>query len=231
MTRRMSWGFAILILLLGTAAVFIVIHESAENRKLTKLLVEAENLENQIKQGSDTHSETEQAADQASAKSETPTAEKTITNDDEVTATEKPKPQMSPFGLGLLPEIPKEMNAPYLLKGCETIEEELLARVMIKMHNEGIRSKYSSVGIDFGTGLITPIEYGSILVEYATDKNGEYATDKNGEHRIVSVTGHPNDVPPGTIYTRVSDIPSHLKIVTVDEIAIDPYEYLGLQKP
>ena len=40
------------------------------------------------------------------------------------------------------------------------------------MRKEGIRFKYSSVGMDHGTRLITPIEYGSILVEYETDENG-----------------------------------------------------------
>ncbi len=45
MTRKMYWGIAILILLLGTAAVYIIMHEIADNRDLTKLLEEADNLE------------------------------------------------------------------------------------------------------------------------------------------------------------------------------------------
>lgn len=48
MTRRMYWGVAILILLLGTAAVFII--EIAENRQLKEQLAEAEKIANQIKQ-------------------------------------------------------------------------------------------------------------------------------------------------------------------------------------
>ena len=80
---------------------------------------------------------------------------------------------MSPFGLGPLPGIPKEWDAPYLWKNCDSIEDELLTRVIIKMHNEGTRSIYSSVGIDHSTGFITPLEYGSVLVEYETDENGD----------------------------------------------------------
>ncbi|MXV77105.1 hypothetical protein F4083_04430 [Candidatus Poribacteria bacterium] len=139
------------------------------------------------------------------------------------TGTEKSKPKMSPFGLGLYPEIPEDWNTPYLWNGCDTIYDELLTRVNIKMHNEGILSKYSSVGIDHGSGLITPIEHGSVLVEYETDQNGE--------HVIYRVLGHPDAVPTdaATIWKRVTDIPSHLKIVTPEEISIDPYEYLGLQ--
>ena len=45
MTRKMYWGIATLILLLGTAAVYIIMHEIADNRDLTKLLEEADNLE------------------------------------------------------------------------------------------------------------------------------------------------------------------------------------------
>ena len=145
------------------------------------------------------------------------------TTDEEVATTEVDIPKMSKFGLGVLPEIPKEWDAPYLWKGCETIEDELLTRVIIRMHNEGIYDNYSSVGINYGTGLITPIEYGSLLVEYITDENGK--------QRIVKTKGHPDLVPLGTIYTHASQIPSHIKIVTAEEIAIDPYEYLGLQRP
>ena len=157
------------------------------------------------------------------AESTTSTAEKPITDEvtpDEVVVTEPADiPKMSKFGLGPLPEIPKDWNDPYLWKGCKTIESELLTRVIIKMHNEGIYDKYSSVGIDYGTGLIAPIEHGSLLVELETDKNGE--------QRIWGVKGHPSIVKP---YECLSEIPSHIKVVTREEISFDPYEYLGLQR-
>ena len=79
-----------------------------------------------------------------------------------------------------------------------------------------------SIGINYETRLITPIEYGTVLVEYETNQNSE--------KRIVHVTGLPEDVAPGMIYTHASEIPSHLKIVTPEEVSFDPYEYLRIKK-
>lgn len=158
------------------------------------------------------------------AESTTPTAEKPTTDttqDNNTITTENPTPKVSPFGLGEYPKIPKEWNTPYLWKNCESIQDELLTRVIIKMENEGIFNNYSSVGINHETGMITPLEHGSVIIEYDIDENGE--------KKIWSVFGHPDEIPQG-IYTRESEIPSHLKIVTTDEIAIDPYEYLGIAK-
>ncbi len=50
MKRKMYWGVAILILLLGTVAVFIIQHELAENSKLNDQLKDAAKLANQIEQ-------------------------------------------------------------------------------------------------------------------------------------------------------------------------------------
>ena len=143
---------------------------------------------------------------------------------DDVVSEEAPAEdvQVSRFGLGPYPEIPKEWNfLPNYWETVDSIERELLRRVTIKMHNEGIRSKYGSVGINPSTGLIIPLERGSVLVEYEIDENGE--------KRIYRTLAHPDDLPQG-MYTRFSQIPSDLKIVTADEIAFDPYEYLGLPK-
>ena len=142
--------------------------------------------------------------------------------DDAVSADALDPSKMSRFGLGPYPEIPKEWNfIPNYWETCDTIEDELLTRVSIKMHNEGIRSKYGSVGINPSTLMITALERGTVLVEYEIDENGD--------KRIWRTLAHPDDLEQGT-YTRFSEIPSHLKIVTPDEIAFDPYEYLGLPK-
>ncbi len=142
--------------------------------------------------------------------------------EDDVSADALDPSKMSRFGPGPYPEIPKEWNfLPNYWETVEDIETELLRRVTIKMHNEGIRSKYGSIGIGYSTGLVIALERGSVLVEYDIDENGE--------KRIYSTSAHPDDLSPG-IYTRFSEIPSHLEIVTSDEIAFDPYEYLGLSK-
>ncbi len=51
MKRKMYWGVALLILLLGTAAVFVIQHEVAENSELNDQLEGAAELANQIEQG------------------------------------------------------------------------------------------------------------------------------------------------------------------------------------
>ncbi len=50
MTRKMHWGLAFLILLLVTAAVFVILREIADNRELDTQLTEAEELVEQINQ-------------------------------------------------------------------------------------------------------------------------------------------------------------------------------------
>ena len=142
--------------------------------------------------------------------------------DDVVSADALDPSKMSRFGLGPYPEIPKEWNVipDYWEFMVDSIEDELLSRVTIKMHNEGIRSKYGSVGVS-PTGQVIALERGSVLVEYEIDENGEKS--------IWSTLAHPDDLSQG-IYTRESQIPSDLKIVTADEIAFDAYEYLGLPK-
>ena len=142
--------------------------------------------------------------------------------DDDVSADALDPSKMSRFGLGPYPEIPKDGGyPPHYFETADSIETELLRRVHVKMYNEGILDKYGSVGMDHGTRLITAVERGSVLVEYEIDENGE--------KRIWRTLAHPDDLSPG-MYTRFSEIPSHLKIVTLDDIAIDPYEYLGLSK-
>ena len=141
--------------------------------------------------------------------------------DDVVSADALDPSKMSRFGLGPYPEIPKEWNfIPDYWETVESIERELLRRVTIKMYNEGTRSKYGSVGVN-SAGQVIALERGSVLVEYEIDENGEKS--------IWSVLAHPDDLSEG-IYTRDSEIPSNLKIVTADEIAFDAYEYLGLPK-
>ena len=142
--------------------------------------------------------------------------------DDFVSADALDPSKMSRFGLGPYPEIPKEWNVipNYWEFMVDSIEDELLSRVTIKMKKEGTRSKYGSVGVS-PTGQVIALERGSVLVEYEIDENGEKS--------IYSALAHPDDLSPG-IYMRFSEIPSHLKIVTADEIAFDAYEYLGLSK-
>ncbi len=217
-TRWILGGIALLIIIAGACYLWYQ-HELADERKAA---ADAQKLLRQSEiEKSEKNKVAEQAAD-APADSTTPTAEKPKATAEVGTATtDEPVVKVSLFGLGPYPELPKDWIPDYW-KHCNTIEEELLTRVVIKMINDGTRDKYSSVGINHGTGLITPIEYGSILVEYETDENGE--------QRIMRAKGHPDLSPSQYVGGRLSEIPSHIKIVTTEEIAIDPYEYLGLQR-
>lgn len=218
MTRKMYWGIAILILLLGTAAVYIIMHEIADNRDLTKLLEEADNLEKQIKQQPVSNISTEKKPTNVITQ---PTEERT----EPIEVKNQPE-LISPFGLGPYPKLPDGYPDPKTFwASCENIEVELLERVDFKMREDGTRDKYSSIGTANLNGkfVIEAIEKGSILVEYITDANGN--------KKIVGVTGAPDLVPPGVIYQDENDVPSHIKVVTLEDIAIDPYQYLGLQEP
>ena len=235
MNRKLYWGLGVIIVLLIGATVFVVVKDQTEIRQLEKELADAKKLEadsDNVQHAAATTDENTNTPmpDDTAAPSTRETAAKTIDSTepietDAVSANALDPSKMSRFGLGPYPELPKGWTviSNYWEFMVDSIEKELLERVIIKMHNEGIRSKYSSVGMDPGTGLITPIEYGSILVKYETDEKGE--------QRIVRAKGHPSLLPSGLIYLYAHEIPSHIKIVTVEEIGIDPYEYLGLQKP
>lgn len=204
---------AIGIIILIAAACYLYYQQTTEHDR-----EQAAQAEKRLQQW-----KAEKESTETPAESITPTAEKPPTNttqDNETTTAEMPTPKVSPFGLGEYPEIPKEWNAPHYWD-CWDIETELLCRVTLKMHHEGTRSKYGNVSINYETGMILPLERGSVIIDFYIDENGEKV--------ITSVFGHPDDIPQG-IYTRESDIPSHLKIVTENEIAIDPYEYLGIPK-
>ncbi len=198
---------------------------SIENRSpstnTTPVDFQTEDVVNTPEENTDTPMSDETEADTIDATEFTDMAD-TFLPEDVVSADALDPSKMSRFGLGPYPEIPKEWNfiPNYWEFMVESIEDELLSRVTIKMRKEGIRSKYGSVGVS-PTGLVIALERGSILVEYEIDENGEKS--------IYRTLAHPDDLSQG-MYTRFSEIPSHLKIVTPDEIAFDPYEYLGLSK-
>ncbi len=215
-------GGIVVLLIVAGACYFWYQHDIApykqEAAEAEKLLRQSKKL----KQVSKTGNTAQQATDVTPAESETPPAEKPTakkTQDNVTVSTETSIPKMSPFGLGELPKPPPEWNAHYYWDDIEDVETELLLRFMIKIWHEG--KEYGSVGINHETGLIEPIERGTVLVEYYTDAHGN--------KKIWSVEAHPDDLALG-IYKDASEIPSHLKVVTPDEISIDPYEYLGIEK-
>ncbi len=59
----------------------------------------------------------------------------------------------------------------------------------------------------------------------------KYATNSKGEQIVVGAIGDPDVLRPGMIFRDESEVPTHVKVDTLEEIAIDPYQYLGLQEP
>ena len=221
--RWILMGIGFLIIFAGLCYLFYQ-YTTAPYRKDAAL--HHENIRQYKKQRTvtigDPAEDTPIVSDDTAAPSTNETAAETIETD-AVSGDALDPSKMSRFGLGPYPEIPKEwgLKVNFLWDSCDTIEEELLTRVTMKMRKEGIRSKYGSVGINPSTGLIIALERGSVLVEYEIDENGE--------KRIYRTLGHPDDLSQ-RMYTRFSEIPSHLKVVTPDDIAFDPYEYLRISK-
>ena len=198
--------------------------ESLKNKQATSTApvdFQTEAVGNTPDENTDTQKSNENEADTIDATEFADIADAFLPDDD-VSADALDPSKMSRFGLGPYPEIPKEWNfvPNYWEFMVDSIETELLSRVTIKMKKEGTRSKYGSVGVS-PTGQVIALERGSVLVEYEIDENGE--------KRIWRTLAHPDDLSQG-IYTRESEIPSNLKIVTAEEIAFDAYEYLGLSK-
>lgn len=214
---------SVVFLILITIAFLIWQHHDLESFKKRHSISDAPVEQKGISKKTEPKFNTQQTIG-ASVKNETLTAEKPatesnvsdkVTDKNEETATTV---RVSPYGFGPYPEIPKEWNYPNLWENIRDRNDELLERVRVKMWNEGRR--WSSIGME-ADGLITVVEPGTVIVQWETAKDGT--------RRIWRALGDPKDISPG-VYTSVSDFPSHLNIVNREDVAIDPYEYLGIER-
>ncbi len=244
LTNKWVLGGIGFLIVFAVACVLWYQHDTADERKAA---AEAEELLHQseaAKKVYDTNSVAEQTMDIVPAESETPTAEKAIT---EVTAEAESnmeaaeqqqsetltdaKVSVSPNGFGPYPEIPEEMGIP---KDKENVfwenmskipHQELLVRVRVKLYQQGIQAEGATYK---RSGLIYPIIKGVRYVEWDTR---EYP-DGSVERYVARSTGHPDDgfrdITKGIILE--SDIPSHFKIYTYPDGGIDPYVFLNLSK-
>ena len=211
-TNKWIIGAIALLIFFTVAFVLLIRSDTAINKQLEREAAESAEMLHQW--------EATQKAEQAAAtlvESETPTAEKTTTNPDTL-SEETEDVRVSPYGLGPYPKVPKEWKFPDLWAHVKSKNEELLERVHIKAWNEGKR--YSSIGME-EDGLITAVERGTVIVQWETAPDGT--------KRICRALSDPKDLPQG-IYTRLSDFPSHLNVVNREDVAIDPYEYLGMER-
>ncbi len=152
------------------------------------------------------------------------------TSDLTETATDV-KVSVSPNGFGPYPEIPKEMGIPkdkedvFWENMSKTPHHELLARVRIKLYQQGIKAEGTTF---LRNGLVYPIIKGVLYVEWGTRANPNGSV----ERYVSRSTGHPDDsfrdISKGIILE--TDIPSHFKIYTYPDGGIDPYKFLNLSK-
>ena len=176
----------------------------------------------------------EKEVNNTSAESITPTAEKptnkigegTETNTDKATepvniATSKQddpeEVEVSPHGFGPYPEVPEDyIINPFSWDSYKNDPPifELMARVRIKLWKQG----YQVEGIGEEGGLLYPIIRGIVYIRRSP--SGKYITGK---------MGHPRD---NVSIEQIESgaIPAGITVLDADEMGIDPYKFLNLQR-
>ncbi|RKU28785.1 hypothetical protein C6497_08475 [Candidatus Poribacteria bacterium] len=133
---------------------------------------------------------------------------------------------VSPYGFGLYPEVPAEL--PLATFPSLSANHEILARVWIKLHAEGIKAR----GVNMENGYVYPVIPGIAYVKWK-----EYERPDGTVRYISSMLAHPSDgvriatirKQKGRAFTE-ADIPSDIKLMSFEEGAIDPYTYLDLPR-
>ena len=248
LTNKWVLGGIGFLIVLSVACYFWYQHDTAGERRAADESEELLRQSEAAKKVSDTDSVAEQTMDIVPVESATPTAEKPITEatteaesnteaaeqQQSETPTETAtdaKVSVSPNGFGPYPEIPEEMGVP---KDMEKVfwenisanpKQELLARVRIKLYQQGIQATGATYKQN---GLIYPIIKGVRYVEWDTQEH----PDGSVERYVTRSTGHPDDnfMRGAKGIVLEADIPSHLKIYTYPDGGIDPYDFLDLSK-
>lgn len=129
---------------------------------------------------------------------------------------------VSPFGFGPYPELPEGWSADTF--PTQSADHELLYRVMIKLLSQGV----NFTGANMENGRVYPVIKGTAYVRWKSYLGPE------GEVRYISdIIAHPDD---GLRLETISaekgftemDVPSDIKLVSFEEGAIDPYQFLDL---
>ena len=241
LTNKWVLGGVGFLIVLAVGCVFWYQHGTADERKAA---AEAEELLRQsevAKKVSDTDSEVEQAADVALSESATPTAEKPkteikdefkkdVTSDKtSVNLTQQTQGidkevHVSPYGFGPYPELPPGFPEDYWDKRSGNKDNELLARVRIKLVEQG--KNVTGAGMLYG--LVYPTIPGTIYVEWKWDEveKERYVGLMMGDpFTINSIPGHS----PGR-RLREKDIPAGIEVINYLNGGIDPYQFLDLKE-
>ena len=129
---------------------------------------------------------------------------------------------VSPYGFGPYPEVPAEMPADTF--PSPTANHELIARVRIKLIDEGINAR----GVNMENGWAYPVIPGIAYVKWK-----EYERPDGTVRYISDMIAHPSDgfriaairEKKGRAFTE-AEIPSDIKLMSFEEGAIDPYSWI-----
>ena len=138
------------------------------------------------------------------------------------------KTPVSPYGFGPFPSIPKDY--PYLKNwkkytmAGEGPEFELMARVRIKLWQQGVRTQ----GIVTRGSLMFPITRGTVYysetqgtLSHPEDDLGPFDLERDDPEAFMALYG-------GRKLT-IDDFPAGLTVLDFDTEGIDPYEFLNLR--
>ena len=237
--RWLIGGIVVLLIVAGACYLWYQ-HDIApykqEAAKAEKLLRQSQKL----KQVSKTGNKAQQATDVTPAESETPPAEKPIT---EVTAevenaieeetqqqsenAEATDVRVSPFGYGPFPKVPSDYPSVvvWLQSDYEELPShaqknfELMSRVLIKLWTSGERGFR---GASTYKGKIYPHYFDTVYI-----KVSEYELPDGTKARYIS---HRKSGPHvNTTGVDLLNPPSHLRVLDLETSGIDPYQYLNLR--
>ena len=141
---------------------------------------------------------------------------------EETPAAEVP---VSPFGFGPYPEVPAGVS--YIMFPAPSANVELMMRVRLKLISQGI----NATGATMEDGLVYPVIKGIGYVQWES-----YWRPTGKVTYISRFKGHPKDgarldairFEKGKSLTR-ADVPSDIKLISFEEGAIDPYQFLDLR--
>ncbi|MDE0087513.1 MAG: hypothetical protein OXU23_17455 [Candidatus Poribacteria bacterium] len=240
-TNKWIIGGVLLLIIITCGCYFWYQHSLTANRKAAadaQQLLRQSEIERQAKVKSST---AKHAAEKAPADSITPTAEKpkadaTATTDTSIGGTQKAvtaamqetdkteEVRVSPHGFGPYPEIPEDSPFDeFHFEESDTRTMELLGRVEIKAWINGERFEGSSY--DLGRGKVYLHYSNTLYVEY-----GDPVEDADGNVRIpiTDVLGA-GDVHLTSEQMKNGEIPGGVRVLSLRDDGIDPYEYLELQ--
>ena len=132
------------------------------------------------------------------------------------------KARVSPHGFGPYPNLPPGFPEDYWDTRIGDKESELLARVRIKLLEQG----KNVVGASMQNGLVYPTIPGTIYVEWDVVGSERYITRiMSDPFTVLSIPGYG----PERKLTE-KDIPAGIKVITLPDGGIDPYQFLGLKE-